>query len=124
MRWSTNIPENVIENFEYILQAPKTTAINTKSELIGQFNGVVDFLVGLLYDDPAQSVSPDLVNEIREFKKIFARDQLPMIDFDQVEEMMEKAKITYKEKKLQPNPDNGDNGDDLGLYEDLGTDEM
>lgn len=124
MRWSTNIPENVIENFEFILQAPKTTAINTKSELIGQFNGVVDFLVGLLYDDPAQSVTPDLGNEIREFKKIFARDQLPMIDFDQVEEMMEKAKIVYKEKKLQPNPDNGDNGDDLGLDEDLGTDEM
>lgn len=124
MRWSTNIPENVIENFEFILQAPKTTAINTKSEIIGQFNGVVDFLVGLLYDDPAQSVTPDLGNEIREFKKIFARDQLPMIDFDQVEEMMEKAKIAYKEKKLQPNPDNGDNGDDLGLDEDLGTDEM
>lgn len=120
MRWSTNIPEQAIENFEFILQPPKTVSINTKSELISQFNAIMDFLITILYDDPQQSIDNlDLQQEIKEFKKLMAEDQMPMINFDDVRKMMEKAKLIVKENKLKPNPANGDTGDDLGLGEDL-----
>ena len=42
------IPKEAIENFQFILQPPKTTTINTKSELINQFQSVSEFLVQLL----------------------------------------------------------------------------
>lgn len=120
MRWSTNIPENVINNFKFILQPPKTVAINTKSELISQFTALSDFLVQLLYDDPNQSMNAeDLQKEIKMFKKLLAKEQLPMIDMEKVEELMEKASLESKRDKMKPNPNNGDSGDDLGLEEDL-----
>lgn len=120
MRWSTNIPDNVIDNFTFALQPPKATTINTKSELINQYQTLSDFLVGLLFDDPNQSINPeDLNGEIREFKKMLARDQLPMIDFDNVMDIKERAEIKYKEHKLKPDGNNGDSGDDLGLEDDL-----
>ena len=118
MKWSTNISENAISNFEFILQPPKTVAINTKSELISQFNSIMDFLITILYDDPQQDMeNQDLLKEIKEFKKLMAEDQLSMINFDDVRKMMEKAKLIVKEKNLKPDPANGDTGDDLGLDE-------
>ena len=120
MSWSTNIPTNVIANFSFILQAPKTTSINTKTELINQYQTLADFLVALLYEDPNTSVNADDLNgEIREFKRLLAKDQLPMIDFDTISEIKEKAKVRYQEIKLKPNSTNGDNGDDDGFDEEL-----
>lgn len=116
MRWSTNIPENIISNFSFSLQPPKATSINTKSELISQYQTLADFLVGLLYEDPNASMNAeDLNGEIRYFRRMLAEDQLPMIDFTTISEIVEKAKLRYKEEKLKPNGDNGDNGDDVGL---------
>lgn len=120
MSWSTNIPTNVIANFSFILQAPKTTSINTKTELINQYQTLADFLVALLYEDPNTSVNADDLNgEIREFKRLLAKDQLPMIDFDTIGEIKEKAKVRYQEIKLKPDSTNGDNGDDDGFDEEL-----
>lgn len=118
MRWSTNISENMIENFSFILQAPRTTASTVKGEAIQSFTTVVDFLVTLLYDDPNNSMNPNLSEEIREFKKLFARDQLPMLDMDKIEEIIEEAKINSIKNKLEPDPSNGDNDDD-GLEDEI-----
>lgn len=121
MRYSTSIPEDIIESFSFELQPPKSTSINTKSELINQFNTLCDFLISLLYSDPQQQDidAEELQKEIREFKKLLAEDQLPMIDMSKVEELVNKARLIVKENLLKPNPDNGDNGDDDGLEEEL-----
>ena len=125
MRWSTNIPENIIECFSFILQPPKATVLNTKSELIGQFNNMADFLVQICYDDPNASMNAESLNkEIREFKKLLVKDLLPMIDFDNIEKLMEKAKINVTLESLKPDPNNGDNGDDIGLEDDINMDTM
>lgn len=120
MKYSTNIPPEVIDNFSFILQPPKATSINTKSELINQFTALSDFLTQLIYEDPQNSLNADeLLDEIREFKKLLAEDQLPMINMDKVRTLVTKAKLNVKERKLKPNPANGDNGDDDGLEEEL-----
>ena len=116
MRWSTTLEEQIIDNFEFVLQPPKTTTINTKSELISQFQTLADFLTGMIYDDPNVAMdNPDLLEEIKEFKRQLCDDQLPMIDMTKVMELKEKAAMVIKEKKLEPNPKNGDNGNDMGL---------
>lgn len=120
MRWSTKIDENIIENFSFVLQPPKATNINTKGELINQFNQLSDFLTTTMYDDPSNAENPEaLQKEIREFKKLLIEDQLPMIDMREVKDLMKRAKLNAKADALRPDPANGDNGDDDGLLDDL-----
>ena len=119
MRWSTNIGEEKISNFNFSLTQPRSATANAKAELISQFNTMTEFLTGLLYPDPGQAENPDNLNaEIREFKKLYAREQLPMIDFDSIEELINKASLLNKERKLKPDPKNGNDGDDDGLEDD------
>ena len=42
-----------------------------------------------------------------------------MIDFDRIRELQEKAKLNYIEQKLTPKPENGDDGDDIGIDSEL-----
>lgn len=120
LRWSTDLPENVIENFQFVLQPPKNTATTTKSEIIGNFQQLADFFVSLIYDDPSQSLEAEkLQQEIKIFKKLLAKDQLPMLDFDRAEEIAKEAFTKSLEERMKPKPSNGDNGDDDGLEEDI-----
>lgn len=120
MKWSTNIPENVIDNFEFVLQAPKTTALTTKSEMISQFITLRDFLAQMYFGDPTQEIDPQKTNKmINIFSKKLMAEQLPMIDQDMIQRIVDETMVEYTETKLKPDPDNGDNGDDLGLDEDL-----
>lgn len=119
MKWSTNIGEEKISNFNFTLTQPRSATANAKAELISQFNTMAEFLTGLLYPDPGQAENPDNLNaEIREFKKLYAREQLPMINFDDIEELVNKAALINKERKLKPDPKNGNDGDDDGLEDD------
>lgn len=119
MKWSTNIGEEKISNFNFTLTQPRSATANAKAELISQFNTMAEFLTGLLYPDPGQAENPDSLNaEIREFKKLYAREQLPMINFDDIEELINKAALINKERKLKPDPKNGNDGDDDGLEDD------
>ena len=119
MKWSTNIGEEKISNFNFTLTQPRSATANAKAELISQFNTMAEFLTGLLYPDPSQAENSDNLNaEIREFKKLYAREQLPMIDFDEIEELINKAALLNKERKLKPDPKNGNDGDDDGLEDD------
>ena len=119
MKSSTSIPENVIESFSFILQPPRTSAINMRSELVGQFEQLMNFYVNLFFEDPAQSMNAEaLQKEIKEFKILLAKDQLPMLNIAEVEKFIEQAKINAMEAKLRPDPANGDSGDDDGLLDD------
>lgn len=112
MMWSSNLPDNVIDNFQFTLQPPKTVATSAKSDAINNFSSLSDFVVGLIYDDPNETTNPDLKDEIRNFKKLYAEEQLPMLNMDKINELINKAKIKTKEEKLAPNPANGDSNDD------------
>lgn len=120
MKWSTQIPENLIDNFVFILQPPKTVASSAKAEAISSFNQYADFVIQLMYGDNSDGeVSP---HEIELFKKFLADDQLPMLNIQSIEEMKKKAKLKATEMSLEPSAKNGDNGDDFGLgdFDDAG----
>ena len=113
MRSSTQIPETLIENFTFTLQPPKQTSNNTKSEAINSFTSFADFIVTLLYGENSDNES--VKEEIREFKKLLADEQLPMINIQSMIDLQKKAKLAAKDNELKPNDENGDDGDDLGL---------
>lgn len=113
MRWSTQIPERLIDNFTFILQPPKITSSNAKSEAIQAFTSYSDFVVQLIYGDNSDGAVSNI--EIQEFKKLLADDQLPMLNIQELMEMMQTAKLRANEIELKPSSKNGDSGDDLGL---------
>lgn len=113
MRWSTQIPENLIDNFTFILQPPKTVASSAKAEAISSFQQFADFVIQLLYGDNSDGEVPP--QEIEIFKKLLADDQMPMLNLQNLEELKKEAKIKATGKSLEPSANNGDNGDDLGL---------
>lgn len=117
MKWSTNIPEQIIDNFEFSLQPPKTVASNAKGEAINAFNQLVEFVVGIKFGDPAQAEADDpaINKKIRRFKELYAAEQLPLLNMDRINEIYKQAAIDVKEEVLKPNPNNGDNGEDDGI---------
>lgn len=117
MSYSTQIPEPLINNFTFTLQPPKLTASNAKSEAIQGFQTLADFVVNLLY---GENIDEEIQPEVQEFKKLFADEQLPMLNIPNIEELKKKAKLNALDKKLKPKSTNGDSGDDLGFDEDLG----
>ena len=117
MSYSTQIPEPLINNFTFTLQPPKLTASNAKSEAIQGFQTLADFVVNLLY---GENIDEEIQPEVQEFKKLFADEQLPMLNIPNIEELRKKAKLNALDKKLKPKATNGDSGDDLGFDEDLG----
>ena len=113
LRWSTNISEGDISNFTFTLQPPKTSVTNTKTEAINGFNSLVEFVQGLFFgDQQGDYASPDAQDLIRIFKKNFAKEQLPMLNMERIEEIIEDSRIELTENKLKPDPENGDSNED------------
>ena len=113
LRWSTNISEGDISNFTFTLQPPKTSVTNTKTEAINGFNSLVEFVQGLFFgDQQGDYASPDAQDLIRIFKKNFAKEQLPMLNMERIEEIIEESRIEMTDNKLKPNPENGDSNED------------
>ena len=113
LRWSTNISEGDISNFTFTLQPPKTSVTNTKTEVINGFNSLVEFVQGLFFgDQQGDYASPDAQDLIRIFKKNFAKEQLPMLNMERIEEIIEDSRIEMTENKLKPDPENGDSNED------------
>lgn len=116
LKWSTNLDEALIDSFEFTFQLPKTVSTNSKSEVIGAFQTFSDFVCALMFKNPEQEVENlDLQETVRQFKILLAKDNLPMLNIDNLEKLAEKAQIKAKELKLKPDPENGDSGDDDGL---------
>lgn len=110
MKFSTTIPEDIIENFIFVLQPPKSVSATAKSELINSFQQNCEFLVSLLFKDPEKDA-----DAVREFKILLANDQLPMLNIKNLLKLVDDAKLKSTENSLSPSSDNGDNGDDMGL---------
>ena len=119
MRWSTNLNENVIENFAFAFQPPKSSSNTAKSDIISQHQTQSDFVVGLMYTEDDPDKGEEIKKEAKIFRQKYAEDSLPMIDFDRIRELQEESRLDYLKNKLTPKPENGDDGDDIGLDAEL-----
>ena len=110
MTYSTNIDESIIDNFKFVFQAPKITSGNTKADAIQAFQTYSDFIKSIMYDKE-DNLNEKHMLEVREFIQLLAEDQLPMLNFEVIRELMADAKAKAVEDKLTPSPEVGD--DDL-----------
>lgn len=110
LKWSTNIPEEVINTVNVTLPQPKNSSNNAASEMISNFSSIVDFLTNLYFGDSSGDVR--LESHVKLFKKDLAKDYLPMINFEKIDDIFENTRIKSIEDRLDPaNPVNDDDND-------------
>lgn len=99
LRWSTNIEESVINEINIVLPAPKTNVNTVTSEMISTFTQESDFLVQLYYGD---NIDPGKEQEVINFRRRLARKHLPVINFDELDEMFEENQKESLAETLKP----------------------
>lgn len=114
MHFSTNIPVEYIDGFSFTLQPPKSAATTVKNEAIQNFQSISDF-VSLLYFGDNSEGDALVAKQIAQFKRLFAEEQLPMLNWDSLNELRKIAMQKAQEEELRPSATNGDGGDDIGL---------
>lgn len=101
-RWSTNIPEDIIEQMEFILPTPKNAQNNVTQEMIQNFSATSDFLTQLYYGEQGD---PNNEVNVKIFKKKLARKKLTIINWDEVDRIFEESEKEAQGEKLEPKSD-------------------
>ena len=65
-----------------------------------------------MFGDTSQSTDETINDKVKKFKELYAEEQLPMMNFDKIRELVKSAELAVKEEKLKPDAKNGDNDDD------------
>lgn len=94
------IPEEVIDNFEFKFNAPKTLNTNNLGELINNTDQIVNAAIKASTGENADQ-SNDM-NRIKDklYNKLF-RKYLPMIDWNEVDEELKAAKLEIKQEDAE-----------------------
>ena len=99
LRFSTNMPEDVIQSVNFVLPAPKGSSNITTQELINNYQTLEGFIIKLYFGD-----NPDEGDEhMREFRSELAKLHLPMINFTEIDEIFKETKLSQTEKSLDNN---------------------
>ena len=101
MRYSTSIPEEVIDTFEFAFTPHKVNGNQIKNDQIQSFDTYKQFMLSLLIGEQELN-NPDKAGIIRELTLRLARMQLPMIDFDKILEDWKSANIEGLDDLLKP----------------------
>lgn len=115
MRWGTNIPDDIIDKFNFTLQTPKSSTQAAKSDAIQAFDSTLQFILRICLGDGFDPQDPDVKNIIKNLTISLAEEQLPQLKIQHVLELYEEAKLKATQDKLKPNPANDDNGEDFDI---------
>ena len=102
LKYSTTIPEEVINTVEFNFVQAKYGNSNITNDLLNNHNTIQDFLVQLYYgqegvDDPKNAGS------IMRFKRSLAKDRLSMLNFNELDDLFKKAQVEGTSDQLDPN---------------------
>lgn len=91
MRHATTIPENIIDTFKFNFLQPKASNSNVTSDLINNHNAIQDFLVLMYFGDQSTNDDPKTTAQINNFKKLLAKERLPMLHWDKLDGLFKEA---------------------------------
>lgn len=115
LRWSTNIPEEVIDQFEFAFQPPKTIAGNTRAEMFQQAEQISQSVVRLFMGDNIDQQDISNAAIIRELTISILEEQFPTLNVSHLRELYDEAVLRANARVLRPDVRQGDNGEDLDL---------
>ena len=101
MRWTTNIPDDVINSFEFSFQAPKYAGAQTTSDAINNFDTMYQFALSMFLK-PSEIDNGEGPTELaRIIKKKLASEKLPFLNVDRISDIVAAAKRDSIEKELE-----------------------
>lgn len=100
-KYSTTIPENVVNSLEFNFIQPKSSNANITNDLLNNHNTLSEFLVTLFNAD-----TQDLPPAIQRFKRELAKERLPMLDWDAIEKLWKDSQIEGTHDELNPDKSN------------------
>lgn len=104
LRYSTNMPEEVIQSVRCILPEPKGSSNIAKQEILNNYQTLQDFLVKIYFGDTGD----DDPKRMEIFLKEIAKLHLPMINFQEIDEIYKKSAIEPKKQELSKSDDMAD----------------
>lgn len=104
LRYSTNMPEEVIRSVRCILPEPKGSSNIAKQEILNNYQTLQDFIVKLYFGDN----SDENPKRLEIFLKELAKLHLPMINFQEIDEIWKKSAIEPKKQELSKTDDDMD----------------
>lgn len=111
MRYSTNIPENIIETFQFNFVKPKYQNSNITNDLLSNHNAIQDFLIMLYFGQDGMD-EPENADAINKFKKALAEERLPMLNFDMLDKLFKSAKAEGELANNDPDKQTDDTGEE------------
>lgn len=99
LRYSSNIPEEVLASLEVSLPAPKGNSNITTQELINNYQTLQDFLVKLYAGEDADNV------KVQKFSKKLAEMHLPMINFSEIDKAWDDITLAATGDDIVPGND-------------------
>lgn len=97
LKFSTNVPDEVVESITFTLQEPKGTSNIASQELVNNYQTLQDFLVKLFAgDNPSEEDAP----RIRKFMFDLAQMHLTGINFAEIKKAWEESAIAGAEASI------------------------
>lgn len=100
MKYSTTIPETVIDSFTFNFIQPKTPNSNVTNDLLQNHVSLQDFLIALYFGDNIDG--PTETAQVQNFKKSLADERLPMLNFEKLDKLYKDACVTGVKDTLNP----------------------
>lgn len=111
LQFSTDMPSEVIAEFEFALTTPKALDTMNMTDLINNSDQVIQFMIKVQTGEQGPQTDDDNLFKDLLYKK-YARELMPMLPWNNADKLFEDAKIELvkrlEEKKQAANTDGGD----------------
>lgn len=102
LRYSTTMPEDVVDSVEFNFIQAKYSNSNITNDLLNNHNSLQDFLIQLYYGQEGMD-DPKNADSIMRFKRLLAKDRLSMLNFTELDDLYKKAQVEGTRDQLNPN---------------------
>lgn len=100
LRYSTDMPEDVVQSVRCVLPEPKGSSNVAKQEILNNYQTLQDFLVKVYFGDNSDDQQRQQI-----FIKEIAKLHLPMINFAEIDEIYKESALEPKKTALSQNDD-------------------
>ena len=110
---NTSIPEEIIEQFEFIFNPPKTLNTMNLSDILNNTDQLVSYMIKIMTGENADQTQDS--NKIKDkVYKILAKNYLPMLDWAAAEEAIKDAKIEIAKENIETKVNSNSNETESG----------
>ena len=104
LAYNTDLEDNVIQSFRFQFHSSKQQSLNITTDMITNFNGLVEMVASIYYSqDQLQDQEQKPTPIVKHLRKELAKDYLPQLDFDQLEEIIDRVNVAATDDRLEAN---------------------